>query len=65
MATTEDLIKQYETDSVLRKEIDEIVKDGKITPVEFLSFASKHDLDISLTDLPKVIEEAKEAGLIK
>ena len=53
MATVEELIKQYETDPELQKEIEEILADQKITMGEFLSFAKKH------------VKEAKEAGLIK
>ena len=32
---------------------------------EFLGFAKNHDLEVSLADFPKLISEAKEAGLIK
>ena len=65
MATVDELVKQYETDPELRKEVDAILADGKITMTEFLSFAREHDVDISLRDLPKYIEEAKKLGLIK
>ena len=65
MATPEELIKQYEEDSKLKAEVDKILEDGKITPLEFLSFAKNHDLKISLSELPKIIEEARKAGLLK
>ena len=65
MATPEELIKQYETDPELQKEIDLILEDGKISIKEFISFAKKHDLSVSLKDLPKVVSEAKKHGLIK
>ena len=65
MATVEELAKQYETDPVLRKEVDDILADGKITMTEFLAFARNHDVDVSLKDLPKVISEAKKMGLIR
>ncbi|MBR3244759.1 MAG: hypothetical protein IKF90_19065 [Parasporobacterium sp.] len=65
MATVDELTKQYKKDPELRKEVKEILKDGKITPKEFLEFSKKHDLDLSLKDLPEVIKQAKEAGLIK
>ncbi len=65
MATVDELVKQYETDPELRKEVDAILADGKITMTEFLSFAREHDVDVSLRDLPKYIEEAKKLGLIK
>ena len=64
MATVEELIKQYETDPELQKEVNDILADGKITIREFRTFAKNHDLDISLKDLPKVVAEAKKHGLI-
>ena len=30
-----------------------------------MGFVKKHDVDVSLSDFPKLIEEAKKAGLIK
>ena len=65
MATVEELIKQYETDDALKAEVDEILADNKITIKEFLTFAKNHHLEVSVTELPKYIEEAKAAGLIK
>ena len=60
MATVEELIKQYDTDPELKKEVDGILADQKITMGEFLRFAK-----VSLAEFPKIIEEAKKAGLIK
>ena len=65
MATVEELMKQYETDPELRKEIDAILEDEKITFSEFVGFVKKHDVDISLKEFPNIIKEAKENGLIK
>ena len=65
MATIEELIKQYDTDPELQKEVDEILADQKITMGEFLGFVKKHDVEVSLADFPNIIKEAKEAGLIK
>ena len=65
MATIEELIKQYETDAELQKEIDEILADQKITMGEYLGFVKKHDVEVSLADFPEIIKQAKEAGLIK
>ena len=64
MATVEELVKQYDTDPELRKEVDAILADGKITMKEFLTFAGKHEVDVSLKDLPKIISEAKKLGLV-
>lgn len=65
MATVEELIKQYETDETLKAEVDGILADNKISLPEFLTFAKNHDLEVSLSDFPKYMEEAKKAGLIK
>ena len=65
MATVEELIKQYETDPELQKEVQEILADGKITISEFRAFTKKHDLNISPLELPRIIKEAKKRGLIK
>ena len=64
MATIQELVKQYDTDPELRKEVDAILEDGKITMKEFLTFAGKHEIDVSLKDLPKIISEAKKLGLV-
>ena len=65
MATVEELAKQFETDEKLQKEVADILADGKVTMMEFMSFVKKHDVDISLADLPKYMEEAKKLGFIK
>jgi hypothetical protein len=64
MATIEELIRQYGTDPELRKEVEEILADGKITISEFTSFAKKHNVNVSLLDLPRVIAEAKKLGML-
>ena len=64
MATIQELVKQYDTDPELRKEVDAILEDGKITMKEFLTFAGKHEVDVSLKDLPKIISEAKKLGFV-
>ena len=65
MATVEELVRQYQTDETLQKEVAEILADGKVTAREFLAFAKKHDVDVSLADIPKYMEKAKELGFIK
>ena len=65
MATVEELLAQYETDEALKAEVDEILADQKITISEFMGFVKKHDVEVSLSDFPRIIQEAKEAGLIK
>lgn len=64
MATVEQLIKQYETDKALQAEVAQIVADGKVTMMEFMAFAKKHDVAISLDDLPNYMEQAKKLGFL-
>ena len=65
MATVEDLVQQYKTDETLQKEVAEILADGRITFQEFITFAKKHNVEVSLTDLPKYSAMAKELGFLK
>ena len=65
MATVDELIKQYETDPTLKKEVDDILADQKITPMEFFGFVKKHNVDLTTINFNEVLEEAKKAGLIK
>lgn len=65
MATVEQLIEQYQTDEKLQQEVADILADGKVTIKEFMTFAKKHDVDISLAELPKYLEQAKELGFIQ
>jgi predicted transcriptional regulator len=65
MATVEELVKQYETDEKLQKEVEAILADGKITFMEFVTFAKKHHVNISPADFPKYVEEAKKLGFVK
>ena len=64
MATVEQLIKQYETDKDLQAEVAAILSDGKVSMMEFMSFDKKHDVAISLEDLPKYLEQAKKLGFM-
>ena len=64
MATVEELVRQYDTDPALRKEVEEILADGKITISEFRTFAKNHNVNVSLMDLPKIIAEAKKLGML-
>ena len=65
MATVAELIEQYKTDEALQKEVADILADGKVSITEFMAFAKKHNVDISLADLPKYVEQAKQLGFIK
>lgn len=65
MATVDELVQQYQTDKALQDEVAAITADGKITISEFIAFARKHDVKISLSDIPKYMEQAKQLGFIK
>ena len=41
------------------------IADGKITFMEFVTFARKHNVNISPADLPKYSAMARELGFIK
>ena len=46
--------------------VAEAVKDYTFDTVcEFIGFVKKHNVEVSLSDFPKIIQEAKAAGLIK
>ena len=64
MATVEELIRQYDTDPALRKEVEELLADGKITISEFRTFAKNHNVNVSLMELPKIVAEAKKLGML-
>ena len=65
MATVEQLVKQYETDKDLQAEVAQILADGKVSIMEFMTFAKKHDVEVSIDELPKYMAEAKKLGFIK
>ena len=65
MATVDELVQQYQTDPALQAEVKGILADGKVSMQEFLTFAKKHNVNISLTDIPKYMEQAKQLGFIK
>ena len=64
MATIEELVKQYHEDPEFKKEVQDILADGQITIEEFTTFAKKHKVNVSLLDLPMIIAEAKNRGLL-
>ena len=65
MATVEELVKQYGTDKAIQKKVADILAAGKVSMTEFMTFVKKHDVDISIADLPKYMEEAKKLGFVK
>lgn len=65
MATIEELVEQYEKDPALRKEIAEILADGKVTMFEFMGFAKRHHVKLTPEELHKYTEQARQMGFIK
>lgn len=65
MATVQELVRQYATDKALQKEVQDILADGKVSANEFLRFVKKHNVDVSLKDMPRFMEEAKKLGFVK
>ena len=65
MATVEELVQQYQTDKVLQDEVAAILADGKVSMQEFFTFVKKHDVNVSFSDLPKYMEQARKMGFIK
>ncbi len=62
MATIEQLVKQYETDPALKAEVAGMVADGKVSMLEFMAFCKKHDVAVSLEELPKYAAVAQKFG---
>ena len=65
MATVEELVKQYETDKALQDEVAAILADGKVSMQEFFTFVKKHNVNVSFSDLPKYMDQARKMGFIK
>ena len=65
MATIQELIERYPKDAKLQADVAAVLKDGKVGAMEVLVLAKNYDVDISLSDVPKFLEQAKQLGLIK
>ena len=65
MATVEDLVRRYQTDEALQREVRDILADGKVSFQEFTRFCKKHDVAVSMSDLPRYMEQAKKLGFLK
>ena len=65
MASVEELVRLYETAPALQKEVRDILADGKVSVSEFIGFAKKHHIDVSLKDMPRYMDEAKKLGFVK
>ena len=65
MATVEELVRRYQTDEALRREVRDILAVGKVSFQEFTRFCKKHDVAVSMSDLPRYMEQAKKLGFLK
>ncbi len=65
MATVDDLVRQYQTDGALQREVKDILADGKVSFREFTAFCRKHDVDISISELPRYMEQARKLGFVR
>lgn len=65
MATVEELVRRYQTDEELQREVRDILADGKVSFQEFTRFCKKHDVAVSMSDLPRYMEQAKKLGFLK
>ena len=65
MVTVDELIQQYHTDEALRREVKDILADGKVSFREFTAFCKKHDVDVSISDLPRYMEQARKLGFLR
>ena len=65
METVEELVRQYQTDEALQQEVRDILADGKVSFLEFTSFCKKHNVAVSMSDLPKYMEQARKLGFLK
>ena len=65
MATVEELVRRYQTDEALQREVRDILADGKVSFLEFTHFCKKHDVAVSMSDLPRYMEQAKKLGFLK
>jgi hypothetical protein len=55
---------QNKPDNYLQAEIAVIFADGKVAMMGFFAFEKKHALSISIEDLPKYLERAKNLGFM-
>lgn len=65
MATVEELVRRYQTDEALQREVRDILADGKVSFQEFTRFCKKHDVAVSMSDLPRYMKQAKKLGFLK
>lgn len=65
MATVEELVRRYQTDEALQREVRDILADDKVSFQEFTRFCKKHDVAVSMSDLPRYMEQAKKLGFLK
>ena len=64
MANTVETTAYSEHDPTLQKTVNAIPED-EVTVSEFMAFAKEYDVNVSLSDLPKHLDEDSNLGLVE
>ena len=64
MANTEDKTACLENDPAQQKVADAL-SDDEVTVSDFMTFAKEYDVNVSLSDLPKHLDEDSNLGLVE
>ena len=62
MANVDELIQKIQNDKELQNEVSAMLADGKISMQEVMGFAAKYGSNLSLTEVPKLIDQLKNLG---
>ena len=62
MAGIDELINKIQNDKGLQDEVGKMLADGKLSASEVMGFAAKYGSNLSLTDVPKLIDQLKKIG---
>ena len=64
MTSAEEKAPFFVSDPVQQKAADALPED-EVTVSEFMAFAKEYDVDVSLSDLPKHLDEGSNLGLVE
>ena len=62
MAGIDELVSKIQNDKGLQDEVGKMLADGKLSAQEVLGFAAKYGSNLSLTEVPKLIDQLKTLG---
>ena len=60
MAGIDELINKIQNDKGLQDEVGKMLADGKLSAQEVMGFAAKYGSNLSLTEVPKLIDQLKK-----